>query len=34
MSKPLLVRKSGKHRGVRGKLYSAKCWIETPIEKA
>jgi len=31
---PSLVRKGGKHRGRRGKLYDAKCWIETPIQKA
>lgn len=31
---PSLVRKGGRHRGLRGKLYDAKCWIETPIQKA
>ena len=30
--RPSLIRKSGKHRGVRGKLYNAKCWIEKPIQ--
>ena len=30
--RPSLIRKSGKHRGVRGKLCNAKCWIETPIQ--
>jgi len=28
-----LLRKGGRHRGLRGKLYDAKCWIETPIQK-
>jgi len=31
---PLLIRKDGGHRGLRGKLYDVKCWIETPIQKA
>jgi hypothetical protein len=31
---PSFIRKSGKHRGLRGKLYDAKCWIEKPIRKA
>ena len=30
---PSLIRKDGTHRGLRGKLYDAKCWIETPIQK-
>jgi len=30
--RPSLIRKSGKHRGIRGKLHNAKCWIETPIQ--
>jgi hypothetical protein len=29
-----LIRKGRRHRGLRGKLYDAKCWIETPIQKA
>ena len=28
---PSLITKSGKHRGLRGKLYNAKCVIEKPI---
>lgn len=31
---PSLIRKGGRHRWLRGKLYDAKCWIETPIQKA
>ncbi|MFQ6124458.1 MAG: hypothetical protein ACE5R6_07630 [Candidatus Heimdallarchaeota archaeon] len=34
VSSTSLIRKGGKHRGLRGKLYDAKCWIETPIQKA
>ena len=34
VSSPALIRKGGKHRGLRGKLYDAKCWIETPIQRA
>lgn len=34
VSAPSLIRKGGKHRGLRGKLYDAKCWIETPIQRA
>jgi hypothetical protein len=28
-----LIRKGGRHQGLRGKLYGTKCWIETPIQK-
>ncbi|KPV62064.1 MAG: hypothetical protein AOA65_2102 [Candidatus Bathyarchaeota archaeon BA1] len=28
---PSLIAKSGKHRGLRGKLYNAKCVIQKPI---
>ncbi len=28
---PSLITKSGRHRGLRGKLYNAKCVIEKPI---
>lgn len=31
---PSLIRIGGRHRGLRGKLYDAKCWIETSIQKA
>lgn len=34
VTSPSLIRKGGRHRGLRGKLYDAKCWIETPIQKA
>jgi len=34
VSSPSLIRKGGRHQGLRGKLYDAKCWIERPIEKA
>lgn len=34
MSNARLISKSGAHRGIQGKLYDAKCWIETPIEIA
>jgi len=30
---PHLVRKSGKHRGLQGKLYDAKAYIDLPIKK-
>jgi len=33
VTSPSLIRKGGRHRGLRGKLYDAKCWIETPIQK-
>jgi len=29
---PWLVRKSGRHRGLRGKLYDAEAYIDLPIE--
>jgi len=28
---PSLMTKSGKHRGLRGKLYNARCVIQKPI---
>jgi len=31
---PSLIMKGGAHRGLRGKLHDAKCWIETPIQKS
>lgn len=31
---PRLVRKSGSHRGLWGKLYDAEAWIELPIRDA
>lgn len=31
---PYLVRKSGKHRGLQGKLYDAEAYIDLPIKKA
>jgi hypothetical protein len=34
VTSPSLIRKSGRNRGLRGKLCGAKCWIETPIQKA
>ena len=34
VTSPSLIRKGGRHRGLRGKLYDAKCWIETQIQKA
>jgi len=30
---PHLVRKSGRHRGLLGKLYDAEVYIDLPIEK-
>ena len=30
---PHLVRKSGKHRGLQGKLYDAEAYIDLPIQK-
>ena len=30
---PHLVRKSGRHRGLLGKLYDAEAYIDLPIEK-
>lgn len=30
---PHLVRKSGKHRGLQGKLYDAEAYIDLAIEK-
>jgi len=29
---PWLVRKSGRHRGLRGKLYDAEAYVDLPIE--
>ncbi len=29
---PWLVRKSGRHRGLRGKLYDGEAYIDLPIE--
>lgn len=29
---PRLIRKSGRHRGMWGKLYDAEAYIELPIE--
>lgn len=29
---PWLVRKSGQHRGLRGKLYDGEAFIDLPIE--
>ena len=34
VTSPSLIRKGGRHQGLRGKLYDVKCWIETPIQKA
>ena len=31
---PHLVRKSGSHRGLLGKLYDAEAYVDLPIEKA
>ena len=31
---PHLVRKSGTHRGLLGKLYDAEAYVDLPIEKA
>ncbi len=31
---PRLVRKSGSHRGLWGKLYDAEAWVELPIRDA
>lgn len=31
---PWLVRKSGSHRGLRGRLYDAVAYVERPIEDA
>ena len=31
ISKPFLITRSGRHRGLRGKLYNAKCVIQKPI---
>mgnify|MGYP001086303112 CR=1 FL=1 len=30
---PHLIRKSGRHRGLLGKLYDAEAYIDLPIEK-
>lgn len=30
---PYLVRKSGRHRGLQGKLYDAEAYIDLAIEK-
>ena len=30
---PHLVRKSGKHRGLQGKLYDAEAYIDLAIQK-
>jgi len=30
---PHLVRKSGRHRGLQGKLYDAEAFIDIPIQK-
>ena len=29
---PWLVRKRGRHRGLRGKLYDAEAYVDLPIE--
>jgi hypothetical protein len=29
---PWLVRKSGRHRGLHGKLYDAEAYVDLPIE--
>ena len=29
---PWLVRKSGRHRGLRGKLYDGEAYVDLPIE--
>ena len=31
---PWLVRKSGSHRGLRGKLHDAEAWVVLSIERA
>jgi len=31
---PHLVRKSGSHRGLQGKLYDAEAYVDVAIEKA
>ena len=31
---PHLVRKSGSHRGLQGKLYDAEAYIDVAIEKS
>jgi len=31
---PHLVRKSGSHRGLQGKLYDAEAYVDQAIEKA
>ena len=31
---PYLVRKSGRHRGLQGKLYDAEAYVDLAIEKA
>jgi hypothetical protein len=31
---PHLVRKSGSHRGLQGKLYEAEAYVDVAIEKA
>ena len=31
---PHLVRKSGAHRGMQGKLYDAEAYVDVAIEKA
>jgi len=31
---PSLFMKGGAHRGLRGKLHDARCWVETPIQKS
>jgi hypothetical protein len=30
---PNLVRKSGRHRGLQGKMYDAEAFIDLPIQK-
>jgi len=30
---PCLVRKSGRHRGLQGKMYDAEAFIDLPIQK-
>lgn len=30
---PRLVRKSGTHRGMQGRLYDAEAYVDTAIEK-
>ena len=31
---PWLVRKGGRNRGLKGKLYDAEAYVERPIERA